>query len=468
MRLLHGRRALILAMIFGLTAAFASYKYVEQRAAAPQKVATATVLVAAQDIPTRTRLTGAMLKQIEIPASAKHPDAVSSLKDAEGKVTRLPLTAGEQILFKKFNVERAESGLSFVIPPSKRAVSINVNEVIGSGGLILPGDHVDVLAVFDSKTMGKDMATLILQDIEVLAVGQTLEVDEQEPNVAQQAGGAIGLGAKKASAAEQTLNKPKTDAKAKSLTVSVDIEQAQRLVLAEARGKLRVALRPYKDSTVMDLPGATLSNIQAPVRQGKAQITGVSISPSQLNAGDTMKVEITVKNVSTDYIRSQGPDPGFTYIQGQTYYSQNYASKAGSLRVGLNFAGQSAVEFPYRWGLGADLPPGASVTVVGYVKFATDFKPTNFWAGLIMEPAEVVQDNVGSTTVSVSQVNTISVTVDMAQIRSGPSISAGVVEEVPFGTQLTVISQQDDWYRVRAPDSGREGYIPAGWTATPR
>lgn len=470
MGLFRGRAAFVLALVMGLVAALAAYRYIDQRSKLPPPPIEMTkVVVAAQDIPARTKVTAGMLKQQEMPKSAKHPDALASVKDAEGKVTRLAISEGEQVLNKKFTAQREESGLTFFVPPSKRAVSIKVNEVIGSGGNILPGDRVDIIGVFNAKTMGKDMASIILQDIEVLAVAQFMEGQDEEAakGVVDTAGSAFGGGGQKGQATP-VAGRPKPQPEAKSITVAVDPEQAQRLVLAEARGELRLALRPYKDAAVVDVAEATLSTISSPLKQGQAQITAVSISPTRLKAGDKMEVQITVKNVSTANIKSQGPDPGFTYVQGQTFHSQNFASRDGSYRVGINFGGQSAVPFPYRWGFGSDLPPGASVTVKGSIMVTSDFEATNYWAGLILEPAQVVQDNVGITQVAASAANKVVVAVDSASVRSGPTISSGVIDEVPFGTELSVLGQEADWYKVEVPKTGKQGYVSAGWIAAPR
>ncbi len=474
MFLLRGRVALLLAIVLGLVAAATAYRYIEQRAQVPPPpVEMAKVVVAAQDIPARTRVTAGMLKQIEMPAAGKHPDAISSVREAEGQVARLAISEGEQVLRRKFAIQREDSGLTFLVPPSKRALSIKVNEVIGSGGNILPGDRVDIIAVFDAKTMGKDMSTIILQDVEVLAVAQLMEGQTQQAprSAAETAGGLIGTGAQQATNPQATptpnLARPKPVPEAKSVTVAVDPEEAQRLVLAEERGSLRLALRPYKEAAVVDLPEATLKSISSPLKQGQAQITGVSISPTRVKAGETIKIEATVKNISTSTIKSQGPEPGYTYVQGQTFHSQNFASRDGSLRVGLNFAGQTAVPFPYRWGLGSDLPPGATVKVEGLVKVTSDFEATNYWVGLIQEPAQVVQDNIGITKITASPANKVVVAVDRAAVRSGPDISSSIIDEVPFGTELTVLGQEADWYKVELPKTGKQGFVAAGWIASP-
>ncbi|MCL4534617.1 MAG: SH3 domain-containing protein [Bacteroidetes bacterium] len=98
----------------------------------------------------------------------------------------------------------------------------------------------------------------------------------------------------------------------------------------------------------------------------------------------------------------------------------------------------------------------------------SDFEATNYWAGLILEPAQVVQDNVGITQVAASAANKVVVAVDSASVRSGPTISSGVIDEVPFGTELSVLGQEADWYKVEVPKTGKQGYVSAGWIAAPR
>ncbi len=463
------RKILLLALILGAIAASWSWKLIQEKAPEPDPVA--IVVVATQDIPARTRITPAMMAAQPIPITAKHPEALTDVRQADGQISRLPITKGEQVLVAKFTAAREESGLSFVIPPSKRAVAVSTNEVIGAGGLVLPGDRVDIIGVFDAKAMGKDMAAVILQNIEVLAVAQQLQGEIDSPGVIDRAGQVMNgkqpanAGSGAAMAAPKT--NPQPQPAAKSVTLSVTPEEAQRLFLAEAYGKIRLALRPDKDPATVDLQEATLSSIRSPLHQGAAQITAASISPATLAAGELMKVEVTVKNVSNATIKSQAPGPGFTYIQGQTFQSQNYPSQAGSYRVGLNLSGQRPVEYPYRWGLGGDLPPGASTTVVGYVKFTSAVSGADFWTGLIEEPANVTHDNVGLVKVTVTQGNVAMVTVDSADVRSGPSLSSPMVGQASYGSQLQILGQEADWYKVQLPDSNLTGYVAAGWVAVP-
>jgi hypothetical protein len=54
-----------------------------------------------------------------------------------------------------------------------------------------------------------------------------------------------------------------------------------------------------------------------------------TISPTNTKVGDTINVKITVKNTSDKPLQTMGPEPGYTYVQGQTYFTQQFASDPG-------------------------------------------------------------------------------------------------------------------------------------------
>jgi hypothetical protein len=58
------------------------------------------------------------------------------------------------------------------------------------------------------------------------------------------------------------------------------------------------------------------------------------------------------------------------------------------------------MDLPYRWGLGADLAPGATTTVIGHIVIIGYFEPRHFWAALVQEPKRIVQNGVGMTLVT--------------------------------------------------------------------
>jgi uncharacterized protein YgiM (DUF1202 family) len=92
----------------------------------------------------------------------------------------------------------------------------------------------------------------------------------------------------------------------------------------------------------------------------------------------------------------------------------------------------------------------------------SDFKATNFWAAVVQEPANVVQDGAGMTLVTSLPENTAVIAVDAANVRSGPSIASSVVGQLPYGTQVQIVGQSADWLKIKMPDQ-TEAWVAAGW-----
>ncbi len=145
------------------------------------------VVVASQDIAAGSRIIEGMVETKEIAVNTVLAGVFSDAEGVIGQVTRVPLVAGEQVITTKVTATGAAIAdgenppLAFVIPEGKRAVSIQVSNVIGASGLIRPGDYVDVILTVqievdsgDGDTSGsKDqIAQTILQNVLVLSVDQ--------------------------------------------------------------------------------------------------------------------------------------------------------------------------------------------------------------------------------------------------------------------------------------------------------
>jgi Flp pilus assembly protein CpaB len=96
-----------------------------------------------------------------------------------GEKAKITIANGEQLTRAKIGLPVPEDGLSGVVPDGMRAVSIDVEEVTAVGGLLLPGDRVDIVAVTrieKAPGLAEDEHILrtetILQNVEVLSVAQ--------------------------------------------------------------------------------------------------------------------------------------------------------------------------------------------------------------------------------------------------------------------------------------------------------
>lgn len=243
------RRALYVALAFGAISALLVLVFLTHTSGGANAAGTAAVLVAAQDIGLGQELTEQNTTVKTLPAIAKHPNAFTdkTRSNALHQVAKEPVSTGEQILASQITKDPAEVGLAALIPPGHRAIAISVSEVTAGGGFINPGDFVDVIGEFQVSTSAPASAVLVLprggdqnkvyvaatvlQNVKVLAIGQ----QAQQPS--QNAGGA---------GADHL--KPSTDqAQAKSVTLALTPDEAQKVFLAEQVGTLRLAGRPLGD-----------------------------------------------------------------------------------------------------------------------------------------------------------------------------------------------------------------------------
>jgi len=472
----------------------------QQAIADPTQTPRVSVVVAHTDLPGRTPLTPDAFELRDLPADAVTSGAVTSLGAVTGKVLNAPIAAGEQLTSSRLIDPQAVDlkTIADMIPTGLRAMSLTLTELDGAGGLIVPGQHVDVVAVFKKDTLGKDQAMIMLQNVLVLAVAQATSADQllatptaapgalnarPQPTVAPAP--AIGFGsnarptpapAATATPTQAQVFNPATNAvadrlpaappQAKTVTLAVAPEAVERLALAKDYGHLSYVIRPRSEQTQQSLVPADLATLASPIEATAAEILATEISPTNVKVGDTLTVKITIKNTSDKPLQTMGPQPGFTYVQGQTYYTQQFASQPGKWRVAIGSAGLDSTELPYRWGLGADLAPGASTTVTGQIKLTADFKATNFWAAIVEEPAKIVQNGVGMTLITAMPENVAVVAVDAANARSGPSIASSVIDQIPYGTEIEIIGQSADWFKVKLPDQ-RVAWMAAGWIVVP-
>lgn len=216
------------ALAFGLSATYmrtmhqeASAFYGAQvRSVKAKPVAMSTVVTLAKSLPYGHRLRRADFKEVSWPSDAIPPGAFSNVSDLfaahDSPIAKFELSEGEVMLTAKINRANNQSALSLLLPEGMRAVTIKVNEVRGVGGFIQPRDRVDILMTEKSTATAQSASrrtSVLLQDILVMAIGQNVSTQNYKPKVAN------------------------------SVTVAVDLQDAQKLALAITVGHLSLALR---------------------------------------------------------------------------------------------------------------------------------------------------------------------------------------------------------------------------------
>lgn len=212
---------LVLALIMGGAAAIMARSWIE-RHTQPQTTATsATIVVAAAQLPFGTLLTED--NTTEIPwANAQLPDGAYAkkfdlLKDGR-RVVLSAIERSEIVLKTKVTAPGQRASLSTLLEEGQRAVTVRVDDVRGVAGFILPGDRVDVMLLRSENHPGgpENSADVLLEYVKVLAIDQLLN---ERPDQSTQA----------------TV--------AKAVTLQVSPEQAQKVLLAGNIGKLSLVLR---------------------------------------------------------------------------------------------------------------------------------------------------------------------------------------------------------------------------------
>lgn len=227
-----------IAVILSIVVAGMVYAYLRDVATAKQKDLRPVVVVA-QNVAPKTVLTKEMLKLENVPSVYVQPGAVDKINTAVGVMVKDQLMAGEQVVKHRLLLDTKGDGLAFQLPPGMRAYTIGVNEISGGAGFIRPGDKVDVLASYDKSVTGEYTSQLVLQDITVLALNRS----DVQP--------AVNTGETKGTAKSSAAS---TDNKLTSVTLAITPEDSAKMALAEDRGKIRLALRPFAAEAMPIMP----------------------------------------------------------------------------------------------------------------------------------------------------------------------------------------------------------------------
>jgi pilus assembly protein CpaB len=223
-----------LLMIFGGAAACAALLtwFLWAQTAAPKTEALTSVAAAARDLPAGTRLKASDVKLVKMSAKDAPLSAQKETKALVDRVLIFPVGASELITAAKLASLGGAEGVSAIIEPGKRAVSVAITDSAGAAGLIQPRAHVDVLFT-RTGNMTEAITTTILQDVTVLSVGRVTEVTPAD-----------------AKAPPRPQNY--------AVTLLVTPDEAGKLELAKNQGRISLALRnPVDASRIEDLQPVT-------------------------------------------------------------------------------------------------------------------------------------------------------------------------------------------------------------------
>ena len=214
------RIVLILSLVLGVITAGLIFGYLETTKKTLDTTTYVEIIVAKEAINPKTTITNNHIEKKKIPSIYKHAREITDAREIVGRVALVSINAGQSIMDNQIvKLGESKEGLSYKIPEGKRAFSVAIDDVIGVAGLIKVGDRVDIttnISIGDVKSIPYTL--VVLQDIEVLAVGKNIEDGN-------------------------------TNFEGKTITLAVTLEESLPLKTASQRGSISLLLRsPVDDS----------------------------------------------------------------------------------------------------------------------------------------------------------------------------------------------------------------------------
>lgn len=228
---MRNTRALIMLGISVAVAAIAVY-FASDWLARQGDIATAKVVVAKSEMAPGAPITPETITVTDWPRASVPKGAFTDAALLKDRVVNTSLSAGEPILESKLAPMGSKGGLSAVITPGKRALTVRVNEIVGVAGFALPGNFVDIM-VNTQDERGNPISKIVLEKILVLAVAQEAERDPTKPKVVN------------------------------AVTMELTPEEAEKLDLARSIGSLSLVLRNQLDNEDLASGGARKKDLLA-------------------------------------------------------------------------------------------------------------------------------------------------------------------------------------------------------------
>ena len=192
------------------------------------------IVVAATDLSVGATLAQKDVTLLDWFSDALPSGAFTKTDAVVGHPLLYPMSAKEPILQRDLGVEGAGIGLAGKIPEGMRAVAIRSNEIIGVAGFLYPGSRVDLLMTFTPPGGNMPLTDTVLQNVEVLTAGQTIEPDPQ--------------------GRPQTVN---------VVTLLLNPVDSQKLQLASGQGNIQFVLRSGVDQKSAEVRPTRLDELMA-------------------------------------------------------------------------------------------------------------------------------------------------------------------------------------------------------------
>ena len=219
-------------MVAALLAGGITFLFYRRISANSQQRKATQIVVAKTDLGVGTTISSKDVDLVNWYADQTPAGAFTDPKAVEGRPLLYPLSAREPVLQRDLGVEGAGIGLAGKIPEGMRATAIRSNEIVGVAGFLYPGSHIDLLLTYTPPGANQPVTQTVLQNVEILTAGQTIEPDPQ--------------------------GKPQ---QVNVVTLLLNPEDSQKLQLASAQGNIQFVLRSGADQKNAELRPTRLDQL---------------------------------------------------------------------------------------------------------------------------------------------------------------------------------------------------------------
>ena len=228
-----------------------------------------SIYVAMKDIEINDLVVPEALKLEPWPKDRVPAGAITKLDDLKGRRARQKIFAGEPVLEPKL-LPKGEAGTRPTdhVPPGYRVVAVRVDAQATGGYLVKPGDRVDLIVHMKknpARNIPQETTRTFLQNVKVFAVNS-----------------------------EYTEKNGQKVITAKTVSLLVTPEQAEKVTFASQLGKIVLALRPPQDPTKVQTSGVTVRRLLSPSWESSSSFP----SPQGGQSGSTASVAQVGQQVS--------------------------------------------------------------------------------------------------------------------------------------------------------------------------
>jgi pilus assembly protein CpaB len=221
------------------------------------------IAIAARALPVGSKIAAADIKIIERTQSTQqsYDDPASLI----GKIIMADIAQDETFLTWKHFTNRP--ALASALRAGERGIAIKVNEVIGAGAFLKPGDHVDVLLYLrkDQEVVNSSVASRVLSNVRVIAYGDnTAPANQTDPETSKT------VIPNQSGSSRQDDKKPNKDSR--SAVLAIAEKDVTRLMLADSSGQIRLALRSEQEAD-NENTAIELISLDELLAQPKAKVT---------------------------------------------------------------------------------------------------------------------------------------------------------------------------------------------------